>query len=237
VRTVGLYLIRIGTLVLAGCWCAGLAFRAAGSISKERERRTLEGLLLLPMERKEILRAKWLGSVLRGRMFGFGLAALWFAGLLSGVLHPWAVLLLAGGVAVSVAALASLGIWLSLASRNTLWANLTMALVLLLLFGGSVIRANLGALSPYQSAPANWAETFTDVGIHPLRTWWVASFSWSDLVKTVREENALFDNRLTAIVAGEVFLGSMAWGFWRLACARFGRESARRRSLEQARGV
>jgi ABC-type transport system involved in multi-copper enzyme maturation permease subunit len=220
------YLFRAGTLILAGVWCVGLAFRTAASLCKERERRTLEGLLLLPVERTEILRAKWLGAVLRGRLLGYGLGALWLVGLVSGVLHPWAVLLLAGGVTVCVIFLASLGVWLSLASRNTLWAHLTMALFLLLLFGGSVIRANVEILSSYRAAGTpTWLETYADVGLSPLRAWWVSSFSWYDLVHSIRNRDVLFSHRLTAVVVGQAVLGSAAWVLWRLTCVRFRRES------------
>jgi ABC-type transport system involved in multi-copper enzyme maturation permease subunit len=227
------YLFRVGTLILGGIWCVGLAFRTAVSVCKEREQRTLEGLLLLPVERMEILRAKWLGSVLRGRFFAYGLGVLWLAGLVSGVLHPWAVLLLAGGVTVCVIFLASLGIWLSLASRNTLWANLTMALFLLLLFGGSVIRANVDLLSAYRpTATPTWLETFADVGLSPLRAWWVSCFSWYEVVNGIRNKDVVFSNRVTAIMAGQAILGVAAWVLWRLACVRFRRESAQRPSAE-----
>jgi ABC-type transport system involved in multi-copper enzyme maturation permease subunit len=223
------YVFRAGTLILGGVWCVGLAFHTAASVCKEREQRTLEGLLLLPVERMEILRAKWLGSVLRGLFFGYGLGALWVLGLVSGVLHPWAVLLLAVGVTVCISFLASLGIWLSLASRNTLWANLTMALFLLLLFGSSVIRANVDLLSGYHSAgPPTWLETYTDVGLSPLRAWWVSTFSWYDIVNSIRNEDVVFRNRLTAVVAGYTVLGAAAWILWRLSCVRFRRESAQR---------
>jgi hypothetical protein len=227
---------RVVTLGLAGIWCVGLAFRAAASVCKEREQRTLEGLLLLPVERTEILRAKWLGSVLRGRSLGYGLGALWLVGLVSGVLHPWAVLLLAGGVTVCVIFLASLGIWLSLASRNTLWANLTMALFLLLLFGSSVIRANLDVLAAYRATgQPTWLESFSDVGLSLPRAWWVSSFSWYDIVNGIRNKDVVFGNRLTAVVAGQALLGTAAWVLWRLACVRFRRESAQRPSTESVR--
>jgi hypothetical protein len=223
-------LFRVATIALSGLWCVSVAFRASVSVCREREQRTLEALLLLPVERTEILRAKWLRSVLRGRLFGYGLAALWFEGLVSGTLHPWAVLLQISTVAGCVAVLASLGIWLSLASRNRLWANLTMALFLLLLFGASWIRANVDALSSYQPASATWIDNFLDVGLNPLRALWVVGFSWRDLVNSIRKEDVLFGSRLTAILAGEVLFGVAAWVLWKVACVRFGRETAQSRN-------
>src|SRR5262249_23326318 len=43
----------------------GLAFRLARTVSREREQRTLESLLTMPMDRREMLTAKWLGCLLR----------------------------------------------------------------------------------------------------------------------------------------------------------------------------
>src|SRR5262249_5937261 len=91
------YVLRALSLMLAGAWCLALAFRVAGSLSRERDQQTLEALLMLPVERVELLRAKWLGSILRFRHLGYGLAVLWLAGLATGAFHPWAVLLLVAG--------------------------------------------------------------------------------------------------------------------------------------------
>src|SRR5207253_11433272 len=127
--------------------------------------------------------------------------------------------------------LASLGVWLSLASRNTLWANLTMALFLLLLFGSVVIRANVDVLSAYHPVgPPTWLETFSDVGLSPPRAWWVSSFAWYDIVNGIRNKDVVFSNRLTAVVTGQGVLAAAAWVLWRLACRRFRRESAQRRA-------
>src|SRR5205823_4791729 len=122
-------------ILLAGWWCVTAGFRAASSVSRERDQGTLDGLLTLPVGRAAVLRAKWLGSILRWRIAGYGLASVGVVGLLSGVLHPVGLLLLAVACASLLVFLASLGVWLSLVSRNTLWARMKMALGLLVVFG------------------------------------------------------------------------------------------------------
>src|SRR5262249_18731046 len=113
--------LRVAGILLAAAWCLGVAWRAAGCITREREARTLGPLLTLPTDRAAILTAKWLGGPLRYRWLAYVLAAVWTLGLLTGAFHPAAVPLLAAAVAVTVAFLASFGVWLSLNSRNTLW--------------------------------------------------------------------------------------------------------------------
>ncbi len=220
--------IRVLSVGLAGLWCLGVAFRTAGSICREREQRTLESLLLLPVEREEILQAKWLGSLLRWRQLGYVLAALWLVGLVTGALHPWAVLLLVGSSVAYLAFLASLGLWLSLASRTTLWANLSMALVLLLLFTSSWLGITSDWASSYPSGESDWLRSLSEVGFNPIHTWWFVGFSWKELIDSIRTEDATFGIRCASVLVGQISLGLAAWGFWRLACARFRRETEHR---------
>lgn len=220
--------IRVLSIGLAGIWCLVLAFRAAGSVCRERDRRTLESLLLLPVERAEILRAKWLGSILRGRRLGYGLAALWVLGLVTGALHCWAVVLLAAACGVYVALLASLGVWLSLASRNTLWANLTMALILLLLFGAPWLGGSYDRSPFYGPSEPSWWQSFIEVGLHPVSTWWTVGFSWGEFADGLRGDYRTLGLNLAGVLAGLVVYGLAAWVFWRLACARLDREPDRR---------
>src|SRR5262249_10873986 len=69
-----------GRLVVTGGACLallGVAVHAAGSISGERERHTLDSLLTTPLSRGGILFAKWLGSILSVRRTGLLLLAVW----------------------------------------------------------------------------------------------------------------------------------------------------------------
>jgi hypothetical protein len=102
---------------------AGVAVRAAGCISGERARQTLEGLLSTPLANREILWAKWLGSVVCGWRVWWFPAIIWLAALCTGGLDPIAFPLLVIAWTVYAFFLASLGLWFSLVSRTTLRAT------------------------------------------------------------------------------------------------------------------
>jgi ABC-type Na+ efflux pump permease subunit len=110
--------IWIGGLILAtvGLGCLALV-RTAHSVSRERTRRTLDALLILPLHRREILAAKyWATLYLLPRLHGWVLLALaWLlvVGLIAGRLWSLPILLLAGLGAVQVGFLAALGLWAS----------------------------------------------------------------------------------------------------------------------------
>jgi ABC-type transport system involved in multi-copper enzyme maturation permease subunit len=217
-------LVRVLTVIVAALWCVLIGFRVVGSVSREREQQTLEPLLLLPVQRSAILAAKWQGSILRSVHFGIALAILWAFGFGCGLLHAWAVVLLVALCAAHVAFLASLGLWLSLASRNTLWANMTMALVLLLVFGGVWLGMVDDAFTSYRAHDPDWGDTFREVGLNPGRAWWYAGFSWQECARAWADGTPLFWQRLTASLAGAGAYAAGAWLFWRLCCRRFERK-------------
>jgi ABC-type Na+ efflux pump permease subunit len=219
-------LIRVLTVALMSVWCVLLGFRISGSISRERDRGTLDGLLTLPVEREDIYRAKWLGSILRYRLLGYGLLATWAVGLALGLLHPWAVLLLVAACAAHLAFMASFGLWLSLVGRTTLGSNLCMALVLLLLV--SWAGAGVGSDLPLSGAhEATWGGSFLEVGLNPGRAWWFAAFSWQDLTSAIVQGDQAFLHALPMTLLGIVFFAVAAWLLWRYCCRRLRREQQR----------
>jgi ABC-type transport system involved in multi-copper enzyme maturation permease subunit len=221
--------VRGACLVLAGFWATSVAFLAGRSITREREMRTLDSLLSLPVEREIILRAKWLGSVLRGRALGFCLAGFLALGLLSGAVHPLGVLLMALAIGVHIAFLASLGICLSLVCRNTLWANLTMALMLLLVFAGSSVvlmySSALGGPVAFQTA---WS-VFSEFGLNPPRAWWHLGFTWAEFEREILLGPGLFRGTYGATLLGLLIFAVAAGVFWMAARAQFRREQVRDR--------
>jgi ABC-type transport system involved in multi-copper enzyme maturation permease subunit len=209
-----------GALFVVG-WCVGAAFRAAGSVSREREKRTLDGLLTLPLERAEILRAKGAGSVLRGLFCAYILLVLSAVGLFSGALHPLALPLLAVAGLVHVAFWASLGVWLSLACRTTSAAYVSAALALLLLFAGPWLGVVLsGGLSGEQDLAA---DLFL-LGLNPLRTWWFLAFSWPDFWDAAVGTDPSFLSRVGAVLIGLTAYAAAAWLLWGSACRKFSRD-------------
>jgi len=123
---------------LTGCAVACLlllavAVRSANSLSGERNRQTLDGLLTTPLKTSEILLAKWLGSVLTVRLGFVWLGVIWGIGVAAGVWH-WLVLpLWALAWFVYAAFLAILGLWFSLTSRTSLRAMLCILVCFLLM--------------------------------------------------------------------------------------------------------
>jgi ABC-type transport system involved in multi-copper enzyme maturation permease subunit len=215
--------VRVVTIAAAGLGCIGVAFRAASSVSRERDQRTLESLLLLPVTRGRILGAKWLGSVLRFRQVGYALIAVWTPALACGVIHPWAVPLLAATCVVYVILLASLGIWLSLVARNTRWANLSMAAVVLLLFGTRWITSRLFEAEDSFRRQSDLLYSILEFAFNPVRAWWFAGFTWGEGTEGLVSEHLFFLEKLAGLVLGLVVCLIVAGLFWGLACWRLQR--------------
>ena len=108
----------------------GIAVRAAGGLTRERERGTFGSLLTSGLENREIVDDKWFGSILSVRMGWYVLTAVWILAKCTGGLSLVALVLLVF-VTVSYAALAaSLGVCCSLCCRNT-WRATVLTLTLL----------------------------------------------------------------------------------------------------------
>jgi len=123
------YVLRFFFYTFLGCYVLGVAYRATASIARERQQQTLEPLLLMPIERGEILRAKWLGCIWRGWPWLVLLAADLLCGLMIGAYHPVSMLLLAIAPLPMIAFFASLGVLLSILMTTVMRANLIMAVV------------------------------------------------------------------------------------------------------------
>jgi hypothetical protein len=219
--------VRCLTIALAGAWCLGSAWRAAGSITRERELHTLDGLLTLPTDHRIILGAKWLGSILRFRWLGYCLVAVWTVGLICGALHPVGGLLLALACAAHIAFLASLGVWLSLVSRNTLWANLGMAMIVLVVFVGP------WALQAYSQlllgiGLGGWLDDFVEVALNPPRAWWFLAFTWEEFNNGIYAANGPSRGTLGAVLAGIAVYAVAAATLWLGAAERLHIESETR---------
>jgi ABC-type transport system involved in multi-copper enzyme maturation permease subunit len=213
-------LLRVTGLLLALAWCAATAFRAATSLSREREQGTLDGLLTLPVSRRALLGAKWLGSVLRYRLAGYALAGVLTVGLLSGALHPLSAAALAAGYLAFVAFVASLGVWLSLACRNTLWAQVTTALMLLVLFAGAWVLL-LNYAEPFGGQIPGRVENMLQYGLSPLGAWWHLAFSWVDYAAAPEAGLPSLRARLGSGAAGVAVFAALAGLLWLAGCARF----------------
>ncbi len=129
--------LEVALTVTALCLLPGVLVHAAGSVVREREQQTLDGLLTTPQEARAILRAKVFASILSGRWFWFWLAVFWVEGLiLAGPTSGSVPLLLFGPLLLLVwlvyaALLAAVGLWFSVACRTSLRALVGSMLALL----------------------------------------------------------------------------------------------------------
>ncbi len=181
------------TVFCMGIWSVFLAFRVSGSITREKEQDTLQSLLMLPGDREEILHAKGWGNILRFGLIGYALGTLWLVGLITGVLHPLAFVLLALACAIYLAFLAGLGVWISLSSRSTLWANLSMVLMLMLCFTTALVKR--AVYDPgYRIQSFRWLTEAPDELINPGYVLRDAAFSWQALEGLSLQYDCEFQN-------------------------------------------
>jgi ABC-type transport system involved in multi-copper enzyme maturation permease subunit len=130
----GSIVLRFFYYVFLGCYLLGVAYNAAGSVVRERQQQTLEALLLLPIERREILKAKWLASLIRGWPWLALLAGDILLGFVANVYHPISAALLLIVPIPIILLLASAGLLISVTMRTALRANLVLVVILLAVF-------------------------------------------------------------------------------------------------------
>ena len=210
-------MFKVLTVLVAALTAGLLAFRSGASISGEREVNSLDALLTLPIDRVEILRAKWLGPFVRYRLSLYALLIVWALGLVTGALHPLAVVLLTIICTAQFAFLISLGLWLSNISRITLWAHMRLATVFLFFFCGSFLEL-LDRPILDGTSEASLANRVTGVGLIPECSWWHISFSWVDASGKLAAMPSDIWGHVMDAGAGTIIFGGAAWLFWRLTC-------------------
>jgi ABC-type transport system involved in multi-copper enzyme maturation permease subunit len=184
-------------------WCIDVAFRSAACVCREREGRTLDVLLSLPVSRAAVLGAKWLGTILTSRA-GYGVVLAVALNLAVGKFPLQDAVLLLCVLAAQVAFLAGLGLRISVTARSTLRARVTMAVALLLFFRGAWFLSTLdvratAAVSDARelvlegkpvplTRPGLVRGLVYDVGANPVRSWFA-------LLRVRAEEGHTRDHR------------------------------------------
>jgi ABC-type transport system involved in multi-copper enzyme maturation permease subunit len=108
----------------------GVAYRAAGCVVRERQAQTLDMLLTLPVDRRDILRAKWLAALLKGWIWIVLLVGDVLIGAAIGFYYPCDALFLVICPVPLVLSVCSVGLLVSVAARTVLQANVVMATLL-----------------------------------------------------------------------------------------------------------
>jgi ABC-type transport system involved in multi-copper enzyme maturation permease subunit len=125
---------RTGAALAAAITCGVTGFVAVNSVCRERQRRTLESLVLLPVDRDEILCSKWFGSLIHSALpFTLAVAGMAVLFVIGDIGFVVALIALLSG-SVLILFLATFGLWLSTSCRNGALANLWMDLVLTAVF-------------------------------------------------------------------------------------------------------
>jgi hypothetical protein len=192
----------------------GVGYRLAGSITRERERRTLESLFALPIERTTILASKWLGAFRRSYrpllVLGFTITV----GMCSGAFHPLSAGLLFLAIGIQAVFVATLALFLSCVSRSTLQANLILFVTLLAILVGTWLGGSSYPGERFEDKP--WAM----YGFSPLQTVRIVTFGWND-------EDPPSPGGLAAVISmgSVVYLGISAMLWW-VARFRFRGEPA-----------
>jgi ABC-type transport system involved in multi-copper enzyme maturation permease subunit len=201
-----------------------VAVRAAGSISGERDRHTLDDLLTSPMGSDAILFGKWLGSLCSVRWAWLWLLGVWVTAGVCGALSPIAVGLHVAAWCIYAAFLANLGLWFSMVSRTTLRAIVsTLTAALGLAFGHWLIW--LLCVPLFVAGPGTPMQIFEwlakmQFGLTPPFALW-GSFSFP----LFPNDNHIFGDEWIQMVVfgifGLIFWGVAAMILWALASARF----------------
>ncbi|HJZ90897.1 MAG TPA: ABC transporter permease subunit [Gemmataceae bacterium] len=231
-------MVRWGGIILVGLVCLTVGLHAAGSVARERQQQTLADLLMTPHPRRDILRAKWWGSLAKARGIALGAMAVPLVGVLADGISYWAVVPLLLAACVYAACAASFGLWLSVRSRTVqratgLWLLLTAVWV-----GGTLLAAETayaerdpsyysrGRRAQTRDAPLVW-----DRALNPGLAWWQLSFrfhdpnaiwSWNERTANVGQIDRL--DEVLPSAGGILLFALLARGFYALAVREFERE-------------
>ncbi len=216
---------RLGAFALAVVVPLLLVGRAAGSVARERDRNTLDALLVLPVERDAILRVKRraaVGPLRHGVPF---VAALLVAFALAGAVHPVAGLAVALHLAAFANFCLSLSMWNSVRAGGAARAALVSLAVVLTIWAAPAVLRPLfefarGEIDPAGALAAPDAARHFALSLSPplgaaIGLNALKSTSWAglaDLDRPAALANALAGSAW--VVAG--------WWLWRAARRRFG---------------
>jgi ABC-type transport system involved in multi-copper enzyme maturation permease subunit len=215
----------LGTL-LACVLFLQVGVRAAGVVRAEKDRDTLDSLLTTPLTSEEILWGKWLGSVASVRPLVFGLGLVWTLAVLGGGLSPLALPGLVIYVACCTAAMASIGLWFSVACRTTLRAiTATLFTVLGLAFGHWLVWLCCAFNGPVHDGPGELLIRLQSGFTPPAALAALLPFRAADDLRhrwgPESAEGVFFS------LVGAVLWGCIAWSVGLAANQRFAADSGR----------
>jgi ABC-type transport system involved in multi-copper enzyme maturation permease subunit len=218
----------VGTLLLIG-----VAVRAAGSITGERDKQTFDSLLTSPLDSNNILFGKWVGSVLCMRRGWIWLGAIYFLTFVCGGVNILGLILVAGAWLVFAAVVSLVGLWASTICRSTMRAAV-LTLIMTVLGGGGHWILWMCCMPLFWSRPEpkfiEYVVQFHLFALTPPVTLGQLAFRGSELESTQNTWNpamhigmALFGLGLWSCVAGAM---------WGLVSNRLRHATLRTRTIE-----
>ncbi len=216
---------------LATIGLLGMALRAAGTFSSEREKQTLDSLLTSDLTANEILLAKAWGCLWSMKTLGLVLAVMIGIGTITAGIFPPFVVLLVLALAAQSAFVIALGTYCSLVSKTTLRATVgTISVMLAVMLGHELVLLIEKTLChifslPHLSATLDRFHTF---GLTPPLTLatFIVTFTSSDLT---HGELNVDPDRIIAGVWGTVFYGVLALLLWWRVRSKFAAVTGRLR--------
>ncbi|WP_420841930.1 ABC transporter permease [Fimbriiglobus ruber] len=187
--------------------------RAAGAVARERQGQTIDALLVLPVNRQEILLAKWLAPFFWVRYPLLGLLGCATVALLLGGVHPLGYIATVVYVVGLLAFFVTLGLWLSVRCRSATRATVYFIVWSLSLVFLPVVLTPFGEMFGFDNVTARFS---------PPVTLWYGLFGWSQFNNDYEYETCWI-SILTCTAAGVVLAG-MAWVLWVSAVRTFERE-------------
>jgi ABC-type transport system involved in multi-copper enzyme maturation permease subunit len=147
--------VRLVGTTVACLTLLGVAVRASGIVSGERDRQTLDSLMTSPLNTMNVIFAKWVGNVLSVRKGWIWLGLIWLLGLVTGGLHILALPVLLTAWFIYAGVFSALGMWCSAACRTTLRATIWTLTWVLAISVGHWMLTSMGCYIPLASAGAN----------------------------------------------------------------------------------
>jgi ABC-type transport system involved in multi-copper enzyme maturation permease subunit len=219
--------VRIVGPVAGSLTLLAVGVRAAGSITGERDKHTLDELLTSPLTSQAILFAKWLGSIVSVRAGWVWLGLIWGAALLTAGMNPLALPPLVAAWVVYAAVFAGIGVWFSMTCstsfRSTLWTLATILLVsgghwlIMALFVYAPLAA-LGGRSRVVNELAEWLADL-EVGQTPPVVFGFLAFRLEDFDQPYNRQ--IFTRIFGCCLWGIVIWGGAAVALYALGSLRF----------------
>jgi ABC-type transport system involved in multi-copper enzyme maturation permease subunit len=110
---------RVSNVAVGMITLLAVAIQGSTSITGERDRQTWDSLVSTPITATEIVDAKWWGSLWAVRWGILWLFFVWTIAVITGAMHPIAVVVAAGTWAAYACFFAALGVWFSATSKSS----------------------------------------------------------------------------------------------------------------------